>query len=1367
MEEEEVTVLPGSICFAAMTDKEPSPAEEREKLSFKKGDVLTIVNYNKTESVVSNSEGTVGVVPTSSLTLRSPVSLSPMIWYHCCTRDEAEGLLDKSIEGQFLVRPSQTSDSVYAISVSTNGLIQHYLIASSAKNNQLTLDGKEYFSSLPELIQFYGNCSSHDPKLSQPLLSKELLKYYVDKQELKESWGLTPDDLEILKSVGKGEFGEVNAGVYRGYQVAVKTIFDKKDESPEMQSFVQEAAILTHLRHKNIVQLVGVVFENLTMKHIVLEFMSKGSVGKYLATRGRSVVAQNELLNISRDICEGMIYVSSRGFVHRDLAARNILLNYNGQAKISDFGLARKVDAHAPHEEVKFPIKWTAPEGLKDKIFSEKSDVWSFGVCLWEVYSFGRVPYPSILSEDVLEQIEDGYIMDPPDNCPSGVYSIMKNCWSLDPETRPDFRTLRALLSKSFGESKTPCSSPSPARKAIIATNEKVKELLSGPVASKIYLEAPAKQSTILHLANLVMIGPRGGGKTSLLRCLCGNQFRQREDPTTRFYWSSHYYKLVSHRTWEANPKGLAYDNELSCVVINNLLKDAKSLETPPPLPPMRQSPPTHPRPTSVQLPAPPLLPPRPPSHRMSMLLESTSAGDASSDQPMKSSGSHPEGLNTIPPKEKKPLKRRFSFNRLFRKSSTGSVDKKDAVLEEATTTPPPSPPLPPRQRLCSADNVISSKSSSLPEATFISAIPDNLMTQLKEKINDCANGTLPPEVYGRVIDTPTFPSSSLFKSLLITKSSIILLVFDTSHDNPVPDILSELNSLFTLPLSPVSIILVGTHSDKHPTHSVAKQQLDKVRQTLRATPYGKYLASGAFIVSCSSVFDQSTIEDVKKYVTDMVKSKCRKEVPLKWLRCLRRFQSLSSNGQYFISLTEAESIIKEVCMIKNGEEEVREILLFLHDNLVILYCPQLKSMENTIITDPAWFLGTASKLLGLDVSPSGNGVHPDLKADYHLALTQGALTDALLEHLCPSVPRSVKQELLLLLQSLELAVIHSMRQISLSESDRSSHSSPIPSPTLSLVSSSNTITGILIPSIINESLPPNISPSSLETIYFLSPDNADSSLVFLRLLVRCLSAHSSCYSLYKDAGCFLINPQTMLLVRRHPDQAISVSLHPSYNSGSSPSLSPLSSTEALRPSPPSIETALTVLMFIKPALDNICQVWTSGTQYLQAFKCDCTSNFHYMIVDEFVTSPMSSLKCQRGTILTPPILSAPWFGEEIQKGRQFSLEKVIKEEEQQEEEEEEDNDELVNATDIDLITEALQSSWTVLGDAIGASPAELDQLKNAPDTKTEELFRQLCSSHLQSSPFLDLVSNLDDIGHAEVADSLIDFRMKTSGIAL
>ena len=783
---------------------------------------------------------------------------------------------------------------------------------------------------------------------------------------------------------------------------------------------------------------------------------------------------------------------------------------------------------------------------------------------------------------------------------------------------------------------------------------------MAGPIASKIYLESPAKQSTTLHTANLIMIGPRGGGKTSLVRCLRGNQFRQREDPTMSFDFSSHYYELVSHRAWEETPKGFAYDNELSRVVISSLLKEIKPLEALPPLPPMRQSPPTRQRPASIHLSVPPPLPSRPhPPHRMSMLLESNFP---KGNQPIKSSGSHPEGLNMPPPSPKeKKLKRRFSLNKLFRRSSANSFEKKEPVVREASLTPPPSPPLPVR-------SVVSPRSVSLPETNFISAIPDNLMTQLNEKISDCANGALPPEVYGRVIDTPTFLGSGLFKSLVVTKSSIVIVVFDTSLEDPVSGIISELNALFSLPLSsPVSLVLVGTHSDAHTSHTVAKQQLDGVRQALRGGPYGKHLASGAFIVSCLSVFDQSTIEDVKKYLVDLVKTKCKKQVPLRWLRCLRRFRSLPSNGQYFISLAEAEGIIKELCIIKGGAEEVREILSFLNDQLVLVHCPHIKGLENTVITDPLWFFGTCSKILSLGEGPSESEIPRELRTDYHNALSQGILSDGLLEFLCPSVSRFVKQELLLLLQSLELAVIHSMRQISLSESDRSSASSPLPSPTLSLVSSSNTVTGVLLPSVVRENLPRNIAPSSLETVYFLSPDGSDSSLVFLRLLVRCLGAHSSCYSLYKDAGCFLINPQTMLLVRRHPDEAISVSLHPSYNSGSSPSLSLVGAP----PSPPSIETVLTVLMFVKPALDNICQVWSPGMRFVQSFKCDCsmTGNPHYMIVDESTTSSTTFLKCQRGCLVTPPSLSAPWFGEETGVAPLYSLKRKVEEKQKEEEE--------------------------------------------------------------------------------------------------
>ena len=800
-----------------------------------------------------------------------------------------------------------------------------------------------------------------------------------------------------------------------------------------------------------------------------------------------------------------------------------------------------------------------------------------------------------------------------------------------------------------------------------------------GPVASKIYLEAPATQKATLHLANLVVIGPKGAGKTSLVRCLRGGQFRQREQPTALFDVPLCYCELVSHKPWELSLSGLVYDNELARVVIDNLLKESSpkegighlregghfkaSSDSPPPLPP--PIPTSLKRPASIHLSTPPPLPTRPRPQRMSMLLESSSAAD----WPMKLSGSHPEGLNVIsptsptsPPSKRSSIKRRFSLSRLFRKSSTTNshvTNNSHSVskVSKQEATPPSSPLFPVR-------------SSSVPgfsEPPFVSAIPDNLMSKLKDKLRDCMSGSLPPEVYGRLIDVPSQLGNCFFKGLLLTKSSVVIAVFDTSLDDPAKELLRELHSLLSLSPSLVSIVLVGTHSDCHSSFAVAKQRLNEVRQAVKESPFGRYLANGNFIVSCSSIFDQSTIEDVKKYVVDLVKSKCQSEVPLRWLRCIRRFQSLSGNGQYFISLTEARGIIKELCMVSNTEE-VEDIIKFLHTQLVVLCIPQLKSLQNVVFTDPPWLLESCSKLLGLGEASAEASVPLELKNDYRLAITQGTLTDHLLEYLCSSTSKSVKQQLLLLLNSLELVGVHSSQPLSVSpwESEKSLVTSPIttPSPTPSLSSSSNIISSVIVPSIIQEQLPEHILPSSLEPLYFIpSCDFSPVSIIFLRLLIRCLRTHSSCATLYKDAGCFLINPETMMLVQKKPG-SISVSLHPSGHPAS-PSLS-LSSTSSYMPS---VETALTVLMFVRPALSDICQTWSPGVEFVQAFMCKCGSSPHYVCFEES-TLPGQLVKCQRGTMVPLPVMAAPWFGEEVP----HPLPLVVEKEEEKAEKDDEGN---------------------------------------------------------------------------------------------
>uniref|UniRef100_A0A8C5TZ07 non-specific protein-tyrosine kinase n=1 Tax=Malurus cyaneus samueli TaxID=2593467 RepID=A0A8C5TZ07_9PASS len=221
---------------------------------------------------------------------------------------------------------------------------------------------------------------------------------------------------------------DVMLGDYRGNKVAVKCI--KNDATA--QAFLAEASVMTQLRHSNLVQLLGVIY------------MAKGSLVDYLRSRGRSVLGADCLLKFSLDVCEAMEYLEANNFVHRDLAARNVLVSEDNIAKVSDFGLTK--EASSTQDTGKLPVKWTAPEALREKKFSTKSDVWSFGILLWEIYSFGRVPYPRIPLKDVVPRVEKGYKMDAPDGCPAVVYEVMKKCWTLDPGHRPSFHQLREQL---------------------------------------------------------------------------------------------------------------------------------------------------------------------------------------------------------------------------------------------------------------------------------------------------------------------------------------------------------------------------------------------------------------------------------------------------------------------------------------------------------------------------------------------------------------------------------------------------------------------------------------------------------------------------------------------------------------------------------------------------------------------------------------------------------------------------------------------------------------------------------------------------------------------------------------------------------
>uniref|UniRef100_A0A8C9M918 Protein kinase domain-containing protein n=1 Tax=Panthera tigris altaica TaxID=74533 RepID=A0A8C9M918_PANTA len=153
----------------------------------------------------------------------------------------------------------------------------------------------------------------------------------------------------------------------------------------------------------------------------------QGNLVNFLRTRGRALVSTPQLLQFSLHVAEGMEYLESKKLVHRDLAARNILISEDLVAKVSDFGLAKA--ERKGLDSSRLPVKWTAPEALKHGKFSSKSDVWSFGVLLWEVFSYGRAPYPKMSLKEVSEAVEKGYRMEPPEGCPGPIHALMGSCW--------------------------------------------------------------------------------------------------------------------------------------------------------------------------------------------------------------------------------------------------------------------------------------------------------------------------------------------------------------------------------------------------------------------------------------------------------------------------------------------------------------------------------------------------------------------------------------------------------------------------------------------------------------------------------------------------------------------------------------------------------------------------------------------------------------------------------------------------------------------------------------------------------------------------------------------------------------------------
>ncbi|KAM9842986.1 LOW QUALITY PROTEIN: ALK tyrosine kinase receptor-like [Aulostomus maculatus] len=353
-------------------------------------------------------------------------------------------------------RPS-LSHLALGLSVGTSALIAALLLAVSGVMIM-------YRRKHTELQSIQLELQSPDCKLSKLRASTIMTDYnpnycFAGKtasvNDLKE---VPRRNISLTRGLGHGAFGEVYEGLAVGIpgeasplQVAVKTLPEVCSEQDELD-FLMEALIISKFSHQNIVRCVGVSLHAMP-RFILLELMTGGDLKSFLReTRPRlehpSSLTMVDLLNVARDIAKGCQYLEENQFIHRDIAARNCLLTCKGPgrvAKIGDFGMARDIYRASYYRKggrAMLPVKWMPPEAFMEGIFTSKTDTWSFGVLLWEIFSLGYMPYPSRSNQEVLEFVTNGGRMDPPKNCPGPVYRIMTQSWQHQPEDRPNFSTI-------------------------------------------------------------------------------------------------------------------------------------------------------------------------------------------------------------------------------------------------------------------------------------------------------------------------------------------------------------------------------------------------------------------------------------------------------------------------------------------------------------------------------------------------------------------------------------------------------------------------------------------------------------------------------------------------------------------------------------------------------------------------------------------------------------------------------------------------------------------------------------------------------------------------------------------------------------
>ncbi|XP_028322847.1 protein-tyrosine kinase 2-beta-like isoform X1 [Gouania willdenowi] len=355
---------------------------------------------------------------------------------------DGRGLLSVNINGA--KQPLSVNTSSLAVAENMADLIDGYCRLERNSESLLLIRPNKGRHKLPDI-----------PQCAVPNSLQKGSDIYMEipdnTEKADEKCRISRVDVVLGRILGEGFFGEVHGGVYKSHgtgeriPVAIKTC--KVCLSDVKEKFLSEAELMKNLDHPHIVRLIGVI--EVDPVWIVMELYEHGELGKYLVEQ-QDILTTETLSLYCLQICSALAYLEGLNMVHRDIAVRNILVATPECVKLGDFGLSRYIDEQEYYKASvsRLPIKWMAPESINFRRFTTASDVWMFGVCVWEIYSMANQPFFWLENGEVINQLEAGVRLHKPSLCPSAIYSLLTSCWAYKPQARPTFSQLVCSLSE-------------------------------------------------------------------------------------------------------------------------------------------------------------------------------------------------------------------------------------------------------------------------------------------------------------------------------------------------------------------------------------------------------------------------------------------------------------------------------------------------------------------------------------------------------------------------------------------------------------------------------------------------------------------------------------------------------------------------------------------------------------------------------------------------------------------------------------------------------------------------------------------------------------------------------------------------------